>query len=106
MFETNDNMSVIESANTQTIEIKRDVELYNELRLALELMNNGKFNLMKGEINSIINFGISTPYPHGLPVEVGMLFYNVNMDYDISIKETSQCVYNVERYFEITIKRD
>lgn len=99
----NDNMRVIESAATQTTGTKEDIELFNELRLALELMDNDKFNLMKGEINNIINFGISTPYPHGLPVEVGTLFYNVNMNYDINIKESSQCVYDMERYFDIKI---
>lgn len=99
-------MRVIESATTQTIGSKEDIELFNELRLALELMDNDKFKVINCNINNSINFGISTPYPHGLPVEVGTLFYNSNMNYNIYIKETSQCVYNVERYFDINIQRD
>jgi len=106
MFDMNNNMRVIDSATTQTIGTKEDIELFNELRLALELMNDSKFNLIKSEINNSINFGISTPYPHGLPIEVGTLFYNANMNYDINIKEGSQCVYNIERYFEIKLRKN
>lgn len=106
MFKKNDNMRVIESAITQTIGCKEDIELFEELRLSLELMESDRYNVVTSEINNGINFGISTPYPHGLPVEIGTLFYNTNMNYSINVKETSQCVYNVERYFEIKIKRD
>ena len=99
----NDNMRVIESAATQTTGTKEDIELFNELRLSLELMESDRFKVINGCISNEINFGISTPYPHGLPVEVGTLFYNVNMNYDIKIKESSQCVYDMERYFDIKI---
>jgi hypothetical protein len=106
MYDIYDNKYVIESATTQTIENKEDIELYEELTLALELINDDKFNLVNSEINNGIVFGISTPYPYGLPVDVGTIFYNMNMNYNVKIKETSKYVYNVERYFEIKIEKN
>jgi hypothetical protein len=100
------NMRVIESAVTQNYGTKEDILLYEELLLSLELMEDKRFNLIESSIDKGINFGISTPYPHGLPVEIGTLFFNADMNYDVKIKETSKCVYNVERYFEIKIKKD
>jgi hypothetical protein len=88
--------------------LPRDTQnLYNELNVALGLIDED-FTIRDIDINDEdngINYGISTSYPHGLPERVGMLFFNIDYDYRISIKETSKYVYNRERYFEINIRR-
>lgn len=51
----------------------------------------------------ILLFGVATPYPHALPTALGELFFNLPLEYDVRLKETSKCVYNVERHFEIRV---
>ena len=33
------------------------------------------------------------------------LFFNISTDYDVKVRETSQCVYAGERYFAVAIKK-
>jgi len=97
---------VIEGAIKHNLGSKEEIELYNELSLAMELMEDNSFNVVNSGIGGGIDFGISTKFPHGLPENVGTMFFNVNTSFDVSIKETSQCVYAGERYFAINIKKD
>ena len=53
-----------------------------------------------------IDFGITTKFPHGLPENIGTMFFNVSPEFNVNVKETSQCVYAGERYFAISIKKD
>lgn len=101
----NDRTFVIEAAIKQNLGSKEEIELYNELSLAMELMEDNSFNVVDSNIGGGINFGITTRFPHGLPEDVGIMFFNVRSGFDVSIKETSQCVYAGERYFAINIKK-
>ena len=82
---------------------KDDVELFNWLNVVMENTND-MFNVVSSSIGEEISYGISTPYPYGLPYSIGSIFFNIDMNYDVSIKENSKCVYNLERYFEVKIK--
>ncbi len=109
--------SVIDTAILNGIGTKEDVELYNQLSIALELIDDD-FNVIYSDINDGIDFGITTPYPNGLPEKVGVLFFDTDLDYNVNIKEVldiydgqperySNIASNPsERYFAITIKRD
>ena len=100
-----DRMFVIDSAIKHNLGTKEEIELYEEISLALELMEDEKFCIASSSIGGGIDFGISTPYPHGLPEKVGLLFFGVSTDFDVKVKETSQCVYNTERYFQIKLTK-
>jgi hypothetical protein len=100
-----DRTFVVESAIKNKIGNRDEIQLYNQLSLSLELMNDNNFNVIDSSIGDGINFGITTKFPHGLPEKVGLLFFNVNHEFDVSIKETSKCVYSGERYFFINIKK-
>jgi len=101
----NDRTSVVESAIKHELGTKEEIELYGQLAYSLELMQSNEFKVANTDINNGINFGIATPYPHGLPENVGNLFFNVDLNFDVKIVETSCCVYNVERYFDVQIKK-
>jgi hypothetical protein len=100
-----DRMFVIDSAIKHKLGSKDEIELYEELSLALELMDNKDFRVDGSGIGGGIDFGITTPYPHGLPENVGSLFFNVSTDYNVRVKETSECVYNSERHFAVKINK-
>lgn len=84
-----DRMDVVDSAIKCKLGTKEDIELYEELSLALELMDNNNFRVEDSRINNGIDFSIMTPYPNGLPESVGTLFFNVSTDYRVSICETN-----------------
>lgn len=104
--EDDDRTFVIEGAIKHNLGSKEEIELYNELSLAMELMEDNGFNVVNSSIGGGIEFGITTRFPHGLPENVGTMFFNICPKFDVSIKETSQCVYAGERYFAISIKKD
>ena len=68
-------------------------------------MNNDEFNLIDSKIENGILFGITTRFPHRLPENIALMFFNISPKYDVRIKETSKCVYAGERYFAINIKK-
>ena len=103
-YEENDRVFVVESAIKNNLSGREEIQLYEELSLALELMSDD-FNIVHSEICNGIDFGITTRFPHGLPENVGALFFNIDFDYDVSIKETSKYVYAGERYFVVNIKK-
>ena len=104
-YEEDDRTFVIESAIKNNLGTKDEINLYRQLSITMELMDNNDFNIIESNINNGINFGISTRFPHGLPEEVGSMFFNVDMSFDVRVKETSRCVYASERYFEINLKK-
>ena len=105
-YDEDDRVFVVESAIKNNLGTREDILLYEELSLALELMNNNDFNVVDSRIDRGIDFGITTRFPHGLPESVGTMFFNISPEYDVKVKETSQCVYAGERYFAINIKKD
>ena len=111
MFDIDDErMDVVDSAIKCKLGTKEDIELYEELSLALELMENNNFRVEDSRINNGIDFSIITPYPNGLPESVGTLFFNVSNDYQLRICETNfytQGVHNdpSEMNFLINLKK-
>jgi hypothetical protein len=103
--DNNDRVCAVESAIKQQLGTQEEIKLYSQLSYTLELMQCNDFKVATSKINNGLNFGIATPYPHGLPENVGNLFFNVDLNYDVSVRETSQCVYNMERYFDVRIKK-
>jgi len=106
MYDVDDErMFVVDSAIQHKLGSREEIELYEEMSLALELMDDKSFSVANSSINKGVNFGIVTQYPHGLPLNVGTLFFNVDKKFDVQVKETSQCVYSGERYFQINLKK-
>jgi len=104
-YEENDRTCVVDSAIKHNLGTQEEIRLYKELSLALELIPCDEFNVVNSCIENGIHFGITTRFPHELPVEVGWMFFNVDLNFDVRIKETSQCVYNMERYFQVNLKK-
>jgi len=100
-----DRMFVIDTAIKHKLGSREEIELYEELTLAMELMENEKFTILGSGIGGGLDFSIVTPYPHGLPEKVGTLFFNVSPDFSVKVKETSQYTYDRERHFQIKIEK-
>lgn len=85
---------------------KDEIQLYEQMSLAIELMNNKNFEVFNSEItNGNIYFGISTKYPEGLPENLGILFFNADKNFNVSIIET-KCVFDINnRYYDINLKK-
>ena len=98
----NDTYFEISELNTN----KEDFELFNRLNLVLELMNNGNFELLSGDINNNrILYEIRTKYPYSLPNEIAEMFFNINIQYKVNISEAN-CINDSEnRYYNISIKK-
>jgi len=107
-YEEDDNRTfVIDSAIRNNNGTSDEIRLYEQLSLVLELMNtDDKFSVVDSQINNGINFGIATRFPHPLPENVALMFFNINSEYNIKIKETSKLVYSGERYFHVNIRKD
>jgi len=109
--------SVIDMAIRNGIGTKEEIQLYEQLSIALELIDED-FSVIYSDINDGIDFGITTPYPNGLPEEVGILFYNTDLNFNVNIKEVidiydkqperySNIASNPsERYYAVTIKKE
>lgn len=104
--ESDNRTDVVDSAIKNNLGTPDEINLYNNLSLAMELMQDNSFNIVDANIKEGIEFGITTRFPHGLPESLGTMFFNVSSDFSVNIKETSQCVYAGERYFAIKIKKD
>ena len=105
MIDYDNRTFISETAIKNNLGSKEEIELYNKLTLAMELMSSDDFNVIDSGIGDGINFGITTSFPHGLPETLGIMFFNVDTKFDVNIRETSQCVYNCERYFDVCIKK-
>lgn len=104
-YEENDRVFLVESAIKNSTGSKEEILLYEQLSLAMELMENNEFDIAHSNINNGIDFGITTKFPHPLPEQLGTMFFSISPEFDVSIRETSQCVYAGERYFAINIKK-
>jgi hypothetical protein len=83
---------------------KEEIKLYDEMALALELMHNDSFNVEQSGIGNGVYFSITTPYPDGLPLNVGSMFYNVSTDFNVNVKETPVYAGRGLRHFHVTLK--
>lgn len=98
-----DKTFVIESAIKNKLGTPNEIRLYEQLSVALDLIEDD-FEVVESDIDNGVHFGISTRFPHELPTEIGIMFFNIDRSFDVSIKETSKLVYSSMRYFEINIK--
>ena len=66
---------------------KEIYSLYQELKLAIELMQNKEnFEIIcSNAINDNINYIISTNYPDKFPEKLALMFFNINMKYNVDI---------------------
>ena len=99
-----DRTSVVDTAIMSDLGCKEEIDLYNELSMALELME-GEFDVVDGDIDNGVSFQITTKFPHGLPDDIGIMFFNADPSFDVEIKETSKYVFAGERHFEIKLKK-
>src|SRR5690606_17690765 len=79
---------IIESAKRNKRGSGEEIQLYEQLSLALELMKDDSFKIIGSRICDGIDFHITTEYPKGLPFNVGSMFFNINTTYDVKIQET------------------
>lgn len=106
MYDIDDDMMfVVESAIKHRLGTKEEIELYEELCLALELMEDEKFRVVGTGIGDGVDFSLVTDYPNPLPVKVGMLFFGICSDFDVKCKETSTYEDRDEKHFQIKIKK-
>jgi len=106
MFDVDDDrMFVVETAIRHKLGTKEEIELYEELSLALELMNDEKFKIVGSGIGGGIDFSIVTEYPNGLPEKVGLLFFSIPADFDVKCQETSTYEDQGERHFQFKLKK-
>jgi len=97
---------VVESAINNNNSNREEIQLFERLSLAMELFNDYKFNIIEASINDGINFSITTRFPHSLPEDISMMFFHIDLKFNVNIKETSKYVYAGERHFDVNIKRD
>lgn len=98
---------VVESAIKNNLGSKEEIELYEQLSLALELNNtNNSYDVIDSGIGigNGIDFSITTQYPDGLPENIGTMFFNVSNDFNVNIVEISQCAEIDKRFFKINLK--
>lgn len=104
-YEKNDRTSIIDKAIKNNLGDEDEIQLYNQLSIGLELTDDD-FTVVDSRIENGIHFGISTKFPHGLPISVSSMFFNIDFGFNINIKETSKRVYNMERHFQIIINKN
>jgi len=105
LYDEDDRRDVVEDAIKNNLGTPEEIELYNQLSMALELDKNDNYNVVNTGIGDGIDFGITTPYPDGLPENVGAMFFNVDTKFDVKVQETMICASVGERYFEISLKK-
>jgi len=91
--------------NTSVDHSKDEVELYKQLNLALELMGNDSFNVEDSGLGKNMWFSITTPYPDGLPENIGTMFFNVDNDYNVKVEETQVYAEKCKRHFQVFLKK-
>ncbi len=96
---------IVDGAIIHNLGTPEEIQLYNELSMALELDKNDNYDVVNSGIGGGIDFGITTPYPDGLPENVGAMFFNVDTKFDVKVQETMICASVGERYFEISLKK-
>lgn len=104
-YDEEDREFVVESAIKNNLGDPEEIQLYEELSLALELDENKNYNVVGSGIGNGIDFNITTKYPDGLPDNIGTMFFNVNTAFDVNVVESQQCAAIGERLFEISLKK-
>lgn len=101
-----DDMFVVNSAIKNKLGCRDEIELYEELRLALDLMGDEDiFELRGSNIGNGLEFDIITPYPKPLPEKIGALFFNISPKFKVSCKETNTYLYEGSKHFHFNIKK-
>jgi hypothetical protein len=100
-----DDMFVVNSAIKNKLASKEEIDLYQELRLALDLMDNDDFELRGSCIGNGLEFDIITPFPNPLPEKIGQLFFNISTKFNVSCKETKTYLYEGSKHFHFKIKK-
>jgi hypothetical protein len=82
---------------------KTEIKLYEQLSIAMELMD-GNFRIADSGIKKDrVHFDIATPYPDGLPESLALMFFDVDINYLVQINE-SNCVNDLDnRHFTINL---
>jgi hypothetical protein len=91
--------------NTSVKHEKEEIDLYKHLNLALELMKNDSYEVEDSGLGKNLWYSITTPYPDGLPVNVGTMFFNVSSDYNVKVEETQVYAEKGKRHFQIFLKK-
>ena len=91
--------------NTSVDHSREEIDLYKHLNLALELMRNDSFTVEDSGLGKNLWFSITTPYPEGLPENVGTMFFNVSNDYNVKVEETQVYAGKGKRHFHINLKK-
>ena len=100
-----DRTFITETAIKHKLGTKEEIDLYEELSLALELMEGENFKVNGSSIGNGVDFSITTPYPDGLPVNVSSMFFNISTDFKLQVKETQLFANNGERHFQIKLNK-
>lgn len=91
--------------NTSVDHSREEIDLYKHLNLALELMRNDSFTVEDSGLGKNLWFSITTPYPEGLPENVGTMFFNVSNDYNVKVEETQVYAGKCKRHFQVFLKK-
>ncbi len=94
-----DSVSMIDDAIRCHGGDKEELQLFQELFSALEVMKDDSFNLDNCEINDGVMFVITTDYPNPLPNKVAELFFNADLKFDIIFQETDILSFAGKRHF-------
>jgi hypothetical protein len=105
-----ERMFVLDSARKHNKGSKDEIQLYEQLSLALELIQDDSFKVIGSRICNGIDFNITTEYPNGLPEKIGSMFFNIDSDYDVRVCETPLYTNGVHRdpgemNFSVKIKK-
>jgi hypothetical protein len=100
----NDNAFAIDSAISYKLGSREEIKLYEQIGVALNLIKDD-FEIVDSCIGDTgIEFGITTKFPHKLPDDIGILFFSISHNFNVVVKETSDYVYDLKRYFKILIR--
>ena len=105
MLNEEDMAYQLEFAMNEKIGDKEEIQLFDELNLAMELDEDKNYDIVSKRVNNGIDFSITTPYPDGLPEKLGCMFFNVSTNFNVNIVETQQCASVGERYFKIKLNK-
>jgi len=100
-----DRQSIIDLAIKYELGDKDEIELFEQLSLTLELMEDDGFKVASSCIGDGLDFRIWTPYPQELPERVGTLFFNVDKEFDVSIKDVAEHINTDFRDYHIKINK-
>jgi hypothetical protein len=85
---------------------KDEIELYEQMSIAMELMKKENFEIINENVlPGRVHFEIATPYPDGLPENLGMLFFNADKNFSVNVVEYHDIVNSYSRFFDINFKK-